>query len=61
MQISNRVYSGKPRTITGPKEVIREEMMRVIPRSLCNDVMDNFVLRLKKCMELNFSYLEHIL
>ena len=62
VQISNRVYSGKPRTITDLKEAIREEM-RAIPRSvcLCKDVMDNFVRRVKKCMELNGGYLEHAL
>ena len=48
----------EPRTITDLKEAIREEM-RAIPRSLCKDVMDSFVLRLKKCTELNGGHLEH--
>ena len=60
VQISNRVYSRKPRTIIGLKEVIREDMS-VIPRSVCEDVMDSFVRRVKKCTELNGGYLEHAL
>ena len=51
-------YSRKPRTITDLKEAIRKEM-RAIPRSVCKDVMDNFVLRPKK--ELNGGYLEQML
>ena len=60
VQISNRVYSRKPRTITDLKEAIREEK-RAIPRSVCKDVMDNFVRRVKKCTELNGGHLEHTL
>ena len=60
VQISNRVYSRKSRNITGLKEAIKEDM-RVIPGSVCSDVMDNFVLRLKKCMELNGGHLERML
>ena len=62
VQISNRVYSRKSGTITDLKEAISEEM-RVIRRSVCKTVMDidNFVLRLKKCMELNSGHLEHML
>ena len=59
-QISIRVYSSKPRTITDLKEAIREEM-RAIPRSVYKDVKDNFVLRLKKCTELNGGHLEQML
>ena len=48
VQISIHVYSGKPRTITDLKEAIMEEM-RAISWSVCKNVMDDFVLRLKKC------------
>ena len=58
--LKDRVYGGKPRTITELKEAIREEM-RDIPNSVCKNVMDNFVLRLKKCTELNGGHLEHML
>ena len=37
------------------------EEMRPISRSVCKDVMDNFVLRLKKCTELNGDHLEQML
>ena len=60
VQISNRVYSRKPRTITDFKEAIREEM-RAIPRYVRKDAMDNFLLRLKKCTELNGGHLEQML
>ena len=50
----------EPRTITDLREAIREEM-RAIPRSLCKDVMDSFVLRLKKCTDLNGGHLEYML
>ena len=59
VQISIRVYSGKPRAITDLKEAIREEM-RAIPQSVCKDVMNNFMLRLKKCTELNSGHLEEM-
>ena len=58
--LKDRVYAGKPRTITELKEAIREEM-RAIPKSVCKNVMDNFVLRMKKCTELNGGHLEHML
>ena len=48
VQISIHVFSGKPRTIIDLKEAIMEEM-RAISRPVCKNVMDNFVLRLKKC------------
>ena len=60
VQISIHVYSVKPRTITDLNEAIRVEM-KVIFRSLCENVMDNFVLRLKKCTELNGGHLEQML
>ena len=60
VQISIRVYSRHPRTITDLKEAIREEM-RAISRSVCKDVTDNFVPRLKKCTELNSGDLEQML
>ena len=60
VQSSNCVYSRKSRTITDLKKAIREEM-RVIPRSVCKDVMDNFLRRVKKCTELNGGHLEHTL
>ena len=49
VQISIHVDSGMPRTITDLKEAIMEEM-RAISRSVCENFMDNFVLRLKKYM-----------
>ena len=58
--LKDRIYAGKPRTITVLKEAIREEM-RAITNSVCKNVMDNFVLRLKKCTELNGGHLEHML
>ena len=58
--LKDRVYAGKPRTITELKEAIREEM-RAITNSVCKNVMDNFVLRLKKCSELNGGHQEHML
>ena len=58
--LKDRVYAGKPRTITELKEAISEEM-RAITNSVCKNVMDNFVLRLKKCTELNGGHLEHML
>ena len=60
VQISNCVYSGKLRAITELKEAIREQM-RAIPRSVCRDVIDNFVPRLKKCTELNGGHLATML
>ena len=58
--LKDRVYAGKPRTITELKEAIREEM-RAITNSVCKNVMDNFVLRIKKCTELNRGHLEYML
>ena len=60
MQISIHVYSGRPRTYTDLREAIRVEM-KTISRSVCDNVMDNFVLRLKKCTELNGGHLEQML
>ena len=60
VQISNRVYSRKSRTIICLKETIREEM-RAIPLFVCRDVMDYFVRRIKKCAELNGGHHEHTL
>lgn len=58
--LKDRVYAGKPETITKLNETIREEI-RPITRSVCKKVFDNFVLRLKKCTELNGGHLEHLL
>ena len=55
-----RVYAGKPRNITELKEAIRKET-RAITNSVCKNVMDNFVLLLKKSTELNGGNLEHML
>ena len=60
VQISIHVYSWKLRTITGLKEAIRVEM-RAIFWSVCKNVMDNFVLHLKKCTQLNGGHLEQLL
>ena len=54
------MYAEKPRTITKLKEAIREKM-RLIPNSVCKNVMDNFLLCLKKCTDLNGGRLEHML
>ena len=54
------MYQRKPKTITDLKEAIREEM-RAISRSVCKNVMNNFVPRLKKCTNLNSCHLEKIL
>ena len=50
----------EPRTITDLREAIREEM-RAIPRSLCKDDMDSFVLHLKKCTDLNGGHLKYMI
>ena len=55
----DRVYAGKSRTITELKEAIREEM-RAITNLVCKNVMYNFVLRLKKCTELDGGHPEHM-
>ena len=60
VQILIRVYQRKPKTITDLKEAIMEEM-RAISWSVSKNVMDNFVLRLKKCTELNSGHLEQML
>ena len=49
MQIVNRVYSRKPRTVTDFKEAVREEM-RAIPWSVCKDAMENLMQCFKKCI-----------
>ena len=61
LQIPIHVYSGKPRTNTDLKEAIREEMRATSCSAVCKDVMDNFVLRLKKCTELNGGHLKEML
>lgn len=58
--LRDRVYSGKPRTITVLKETTRENM-RAITKSVRKNVMDYFVLLLKKFKELNELRLEHML
>ena len=35
--------------------------MRAIPRFVCKDIRDSFVLRLKNCTELNSGHLEKML
>ena len=52
-----RVHANKPTNITELKENIREEI-RAIPRSVCNSVLLNFAIRLKKCTDLNGGHLE---
>ena len=54
--LNDRVYAENPRTIKELKKVIMEEM-RIIPHSVCKNVIDNFVLRFKKFTELNGSYI----
>ena len=58
--LKSKVYANKPRTISELKVAIRDEI-RAIPRSVCKDVMKNFVKRLEKCLELNGGHLEHVL
>ena len=38
-----------------------QEEMRSISRTTCKSVMQNFVLRLEKCENLNGYHLEHVL
>ena len=45
--LKGRIYTAKPRNITELKEAIEKEM-RAITNSVCKNVMDKFVLRLKK-------------
>ena len=52
----DRVYAGRLKTIAKLKEAIMEEI-RAISRSVCKNVMNNFVLRLKKRTELNRGHL----
>lgn len=54
------MYARRSRTITELKEAIREQI-RAIPRSVCKDDFNKFVLRVKKCTELNGGHLEHML
>ena len=42
------------------QEAIKKEM-RAISRYVCKNVMDNVVLRLKKCTEMNGGHLEQML
>ena len=58
--LKSKVYANKPRTISELKVAIRDEI-RAIPRSVCKDVMKNFVKRLEKCLELNSGHLEHVM
>ena len=58
--LKDKVCSGRPRTIEKLREFIREEI-RAIPLSVCSDVMNNFVQRLKKCTERNGGHLGHML
>ena len=58
--LKDKVYGNKPRTISELKENIREEI-RGIPRAVCQSVMLNFSMRLKKCTDLNGGHLEHML
>ncbi|KAI6650019.1 hypothetical protein LOD99_6234 [Oopsacas minuta] len=58
--LKDRVYSIKPRTISELKENIREEI-RKIPNTVCKNVINNLVVRLKKCTELKGGDLEHLL
>ncbi|KAI6646359.1 hypothetical protein LOD99_9230 [Oopsacas minuta] len=57
--LKDRVYSTKPRTISELKENIKE--IRKIPTTVCKNVMNNLVVRLKKCTELKGGHLEHLL
>ena len=58
--LKDRVYAARPKSITELKEAIKEEI-RPIPGSVCKDVFNNFVLRVKKCTELNGGYLKQML
>ena len=58
--LRSKVYANKPTTISELKVATRDEI-RAIPRSVCKDVMKNFVKRLEKCLELNSGHLEHVM
>ena len=58
--LKDKVYANKPQNIVELKDSIKDEIGK-IPRSVCKDVMNNFVVRLRKCMELNGEHLEHML
>ena len=58
--MKSKVYVKKPRTTTELKEYIREEI-RAIPRSMCKSVMQNFIKRMEKSLELNEGHMEQVL
>ena len=57
--LKDRVYATKPSTLSELKMKIQEEM-RNISRTTCKSVMENFVLRMEKCANLNGQHLEHL-
>ena len=54
------MYKEKPRDLNMRKKKIREEI-KAIKTSVLEDVMQNFALRLNKCIDANGGHLEHIL
>ena len=55
--LKSKVYVKKRKSTTELKEYIREEI-RAIPRSMCKSVMQNFIKRMKKSLELNGGHME---
>ena len=55
--ISSLMASLRSKVVLGFPEYTQIE---ICTRSVCKDVMGNFVLCLKKCTELNCGHLEHI-
>ena len=58
--LKDKVHATKPSTFSELKMKIQEEM-RNISRMTCKSVMENFVLRMEKCANLNGHHLEHLL
>ena len=58
--LKDKVYSTKPRNILELKKRITDEI-RAIKPAVLRDVMQNFTLRLKKCLERRGGHLEHMM
>ena len=58
--LKDRVYASKPRNIVQLKEKIIEEI-GAIKRDVLHNVMQNFILRLRKCQQVNGGQLEQML
>ena len=58
--LKEKVFQNSPQTIIELKENIRQEM-QAIPASVCKNVMENFIRRLKACVDQNGSYVENMM